>query len=226
MDSPSKPFRGRLRHPYAIIAAVALALVIVFIPIGVIRIGQWLVVEDPLQPSSAIVVLSGHLPFRAMEAARIYQQGLAPEVWLTRGTKRVEEAALEQLGIHQIGEEIYNLEVLKRMGVPEAAVHVLDDPILNTRDEVLLVAQQLRRTGGSRVIIVTSKSNSRRAKAIWRSLVGTTPQAIVRYTDEDRYDPSHWWRNTSDVQAVLHETLGLMNVWIGFRVHPDRLNCH
>jgi glycosyltransferase involved in cell wall biosynthesis len=77
-----------------------------------------------------------------------------------------------------------------------------------------------------RVIIVTSKSSSRRAKAIWRALVGTMPQAIVRYTDEDRYDPSHWWRNTSDVQAVLHETLGLLNLWIGFRVRPDRSCCH
>ena len=33
-------------------------------------IGQWLVVQDPLAHSDVIVVLSGQLPDRALEAAR------------------------------------------------------------------------------------------------------------------------------------------------------------
>ena len=43
----------------------------------------WLVVSDPPQPSAAIVVLGGKVPFRAMEGASLYKQGWAREVWLT-----------------------------------------------------------------------------------------------------------------------------------------------
>ena len=46
------------------------------------NLGRWLVVDDTLQPARAIVVLSGLIPFRAMEAAEIYCQGRAPEIWM------------------------------------------------------------------------------------------------------------------------------------------------
>ena len=39
--------------------------------------GLWLVREDPLQKSQAIVVLSGGLPDRALAAAQIYRDGFA-----------------------------------------------------------------------------------------------------------------------------------------------------
>jgi len=38
-------------------------------------IGLWLFIQDALRSAWAIVVLSGHLPFRVIEAARIYRQG-------------------------------------------------------------------------------------------------------------------------------------------------------
>jgi hypothetical protein len=60
------------------------------------ELGRWLVVQDPLERSGAIVVLSGGMPYRAMEAAKIYMEGMAPQVWLTRSQGPVE---LEELGI-------------------------------------------------------------------------------------------------------------------------------
>ena len=39
--------------------------------------------------ADAIVVLSGSMPARAEEAAKIFQMGYAPEVWLTRRTAPV-----------------------------------------------------------------------------------------------------------------------------------------
>ncbi len=43
-------------------------------------LARWLVVADPLMPARALVVLGGHTPFRAMEAASLYREGWAPEV--------------------------------------------------------------------------------------------------------------------------------------------------
>jgi uncharacterized SAM-binding protein YcdF (DUF218 family) len=47
------------------------------------RVGRWLVREDTLSSADVIVVLSGSMPFRAEEAARLFQMGKAPEVWVS-----------------------------------------------------------------------------------------------------------------------------------------------
>ena len=51
------------------------------------NVGRWLSVEDRLEKADAIAVLSGRMPDWALEAARIYQGGYAPEVWLTHSTE-------------------------------------------------------------------------------------------------------------------------------------------
>ena len=189
---------------------------------GLSGIPYWLVVEDPLAQAQAIAVLGGDLPFRAMEAAALYAQGWAPEVWLTRGRVPAEEAALARLGIEAAGSESLNRQVLERLGVPTDSIRVLDEGVQNTVQEVQLIARELGHMGGSCVILVTSKPHSRRLKATWGALVGDAPQAVVRYATEDPYDPARWWQQTRDALAVSREVFGLMNVWAGFPVGQER----
>ena len=92
----------------------------------------------------------------------------------------------------------------------------------NTVDEVRLVAAELGRVGGDQVIIVTSKAHSRRVRVTWSAVVGSSPRAIIRYAEEEPYHSGSWWRNTRDALDVSREVLGLMNVWAGFPVQPDR----
>jgi uncharacterized SAM-binding protein YcdF (DUF218 family) len=125
------------------------------------------------------------------------------------------------LGIQVVGETSYNREVLERLGVPPAAIHLLSEGVQNTVDEVNLIARELEQISGDRVILVMSKPHSRRVRATWRALVGNSPHAIVRYATGDPYDPSRWWRHTRDALAVSREVFGLMNVWAGFPVRQD-----
>ena len=118
--------------------------------------------------------------------------------------------------------DAYNRAVLERLGVRPEVVRLLGDGIWNTVDEVRLIAAELGRDGGDRVIIVTSKAHSRRVRATWAALVGASPKAIIRYAREEPYDASGWWRNTRDALDVSREAFGLMNVWAGFPVQPDR----
>jgi uncharacterized SAM-binding protein YcdF (DUF218 family) len=197
-------------------------VVAALVPWGAGAVGQWLVVADPLAPARAIVVLSGRVPFRAMEAAALYREGLAPEVWLTQEVRSPEELALDRLGVPVIRGDAYNREVLERLGVPPDAIRVLGAEVWNTVDEMRLIAGELRRAGGDRVIIITSKAHSRRVRATWAAIVGEPPAAIVRYAREEPYDETGWWRNTRDALAVSREVFGLLNVWAGFPVQPDR----
>jgi uncharacterized SAM-binding protein YcdF (DUF218 family) len=157
-----------------------------------------------------------------MEAAVIYRQGWAPEVWITRGGQDAEQAALRALKIEVPPEEVYSRAVLERLGVPPAAIRILSQPADNTAEEVRIIARALQEAGGGEVILVTSKPHSRRVRATWRALVGDSPHAIVRHATADPYDADHWWRRTRDALAVSREVFGLLNVWAGFPVRAGR----
>jgi uncharacterized SAM-binding protein YcdF (DUF218 family) len=181
-------------------------------------VGRWLVREDPLARADVIFVLSGGLPARAEEAGKVFRMGYASEVWVSRPAGLVDK--LQELGIHFVGEEEYSREVLIHEGVPEAAVHILSCPIADTEQEVEEAMREMRRTGKTRIIIVTSPQHTRRVKTLWHKLVGENPQAIVRAAREDPFDADHWWRNTRDTFSVIREMLGLINAWTGLPVRP------
>jgi len=193
---------------------LALAAVIFF------GLGRWLVVEDPLAKAQAIVVLSGAMPLRAVEAAKLYREGYAPEIWLTHSTEPGK--TLQEMGIPFFGEDRYNKLLLIHEGVPAEAIHVLDPPIVNTADEIRAAAAALKPGNNATVILVTTKAHTRRVRLLWHRLASGRARAIVRAASTDPFDPGHWWRTTSDALDVVREFLGLVNAWAGLPLHPGR----
>jgi uncharacterized SAM-binding protein YcdF (DUF218 family) len=181
-------------------------------------VGRWLNREDPLSHADVIFVLSGAMPQRALEGAKVFAMGYAPDVWLSRPDSPADELA--SLGIHFAGEEDYNRQILIHEGVPEAAIHILPEQVVNTEEELQEVGREMRRNGKTTIILVTSPQHTRRVWTLWQKLVGSDPKATIRAAHEDPFDPDHWWRNTGDVWSVIHETLGLVNAWAGLPVPP------
>ena len=210
----------RQRHLARAILPTLVVGLIVFAAIIFLGVGRWLVVEDPLDKAQAIVVLSGGMPMRAKEAARLYNAAYAPQVWLTRANQPA--ASLQEMHIAYIGEEFFNSRVLMHEGVPSIAIHVLEPSIDNTADEIRVIAAELEREKGAAVIIVTTKAHTRRVRALWKELSGGRGRAIVRAASSDPFDPDHWWRTTGDALDVLREVLGLLNAWAGLPLHPSR----
>src|ERR1700674_5630 len=154
--NPAMVFPGRSRA-LRVLLATGLGIVVLAM-VCLLAVGRWLVVEDPLVKARAIVVLSGAMPLRAIEAAKLYREGYAPEIWLTHSTEPGE--TLEEMGIPFAGEDHYNAHVLIHEGVPPEAIHVLEPPIVNTADEIKVVATTLAREKGEAVIIVTTKPHT------------------------------------------------------------------
>ena len=196
-----------------VIFLVAMAATLFF------TVGRWLVVEDPLVHSDVIVILSGRLPERALEAAQVYKSGYADQVWISPPPSPADE--LKAMHISFLGEDFYNEKVLMAKGVPLDAIRILDRPDENTEEEVRQIAEDIHKLGFHSVIIVTSKPHTRRVRTIWRKLVGSEPRMSVHYAPDDGYDGAHWWRHTRDALDVVRETLGLLNAWAGFPLRPS-----
>jgi uncharacterized SAM-binding protein YcdF (DUF218 family) len=199
---------------FFITAGVGVSLLTLAGMYAFLHAGLWLVREDPLQKSQAVIVLSGGLPDRALEAAQIYRDGFASQVWLTQPLQP--GASMEDLHLPYAGEEQYNRMVLIGQGVRPRDIRLLTPRILNTADELRALAEALDQQPGERVIVVTSRAHTRRVRALWRKVSpGDRGRLLVRASTEDRFDAEHWWRTSNDALAVVREYLGLLNAWAG-----------
>ena len=199
----------------SIIGSLLFLLLLAFLDLG-----RWLDKEDPPQKAAAIAVLSGRMPSRALEAARLYNQGYAPQIWLSYSVEP--GAALEKYSVPYAGEEFYDRLLLLHQGVPDSAIHLLAPPVVNTADEMRTFGQALRKENLHRIILVTSRVHTRRTAALWKRLSAKDGEAIVRGCPGDGYDPMLWWRNTGDALDVVREVLGLLNVWAGLPLQPAK----
>jgi len=199
----------------SIIGSLLFLLLLAFLDLG-----RWLDKEDPPQKAAAIAVLSGRMPSRALEAARLYNQGYAPQIWLSYSVEP--GAALEKYSVPYAGEEFYDRLLLLHQGVPDSAIHILAPPVVNTADEMRTFGLALRKENLHRIILVTSRVHTRRTAALWKRLSAKDGEAIVRGSPGDGYDPMLWWRNTGDALDVVREVLGLLNVWAGLPLQPAK----
>jgi uncharacterized SAM-binding protein YcdF (DUF218 family) len=185
----------------------------------VLHAGTWLVVQDPLAPAQVIVVLSGRMPDRAIEAARLFQQKAAPEVWVSQPLSPTAELA--EMHIPFVGEDFYNQRVLLAMQVPADSIRIFPQPAANTEQEIEEVGRMARDGGIHTVIIVTSSPHTRRVRTIYNRLVGDSPKLIIRHPVDDPFNAARWWRNTQDALDVVREWFGLANAWAGFPSQPN-----
>jgi hypothetical protein len=210
--TPPKPRRTRRM-------LLGIAAILLTAGTFLLYVGRWLVVEDPLEKAQAIVVLSGRMPLRALEAAKLYRNGYAPKIWLTHSTEP--GATLGAMGISYTGEDAYNLQVLTHEGVPADAIRVLEPPIVNTADELEAVSAALTQEKDKTVIIVTTKVHTRRVRILWHRIAKGRGQAIVRAASDDPFVPGRWWRTTGDALDVVREFLGVLNAAAGMPLRPS-----
>ena len=202
--------KSRLRK-FAVVAAAVGLLILIALP----RLGSWLVVEDPLDKGDAIVVLDGTMYERPLEAVDLYNAGYAPRVVLIREMQDWGERALVERGTEYMRPIDVQIDTMRRLGVPREAIDVLE-PSDSTADDAVRVHDFVVKAKLSRVIVVTSKQHTRRARLVMRRrLADTGVMLIMRASRYDRSDVDHWWRQRSTLRFTLFETQRLFAYWIG-----------
>jgi uncharacterized SAM-binding protein YcdF (DUF218 family) len=195
----------------ALVAAPFLLLSAVTVP----RLGAWLVVQDPLEKADALVVLGGTMYERPLEAVELYLEGWAPRLYLFREIADWGEDELVRRGVTYLRSVDVQVDALHRLGVPQDAITILDQAN-STAQEADYVYDLVTTQRLNRVIIVTSKQHTRRARLVMnRRLAGTGAVPILRYSRYDRSDVDRWWSNRSTLRFTLFETQRLAAYWIG-----------
>lgn len=201
----------RLLRRGALIAAPLFLILALLVP----RAGAWLVVADPLEKSDAIVVLGGTMYERPLEAIDLLNDGWAPRIYLFREIADWGEVELLKRGVPYTRSVDVQIDAMVRLGVRRDAIHVLDQAN-STAEESIHVRRLATREKYSRVIVVTSKQHTRRARLVMRRrLDGSGTQVIVRPSRYDLSPIDRWWSNRSTLRFTVFETQRLLGYWIG-----------
>jgi uncharacterized SAM-binding protein YcdF (DUF218 family) len=195
----------------ALVAGPLLLLSAITLP----RLGGWLVVEDPLQTADAIIVLGGTMFERPLEAVELHKAGWAPRIFLFRQIADFGETQLIARGVPYLREIDIQVDVLRRLGVEPQAIHVLNEAG-STADEAAMVVGLASREKFTRLIIITSKQHTRRARLVMtRRLDDLGVQVIMRASRYDQSDVDRWWANRNTLRFTLFEIQRLFGYWIG-----------
>lgn len=176
-------------------------------------LGRYLITEQRLAKADLVLVLSGQIPLRVPEGARIYHQGLAPKILLTREPKERGSEELSRLGIPYPESQENALRILEALRVPRKAILTLQERSNSTRAEMQAVGRFLKTHPVKSMIIVTTKSHTTRAYQIFSTGLEPGIRLIMHPVPNDPFDPARWWHDRKDVKDVLHEYEALADFW-------------
>jgi uncharacterized SAM-binding protein YcdF (DUF218 family) len=194
---------------YTLVALLFLALLILGIYLArhpLLRFaGEELIVEDPLEKSDAIIVLSDDNFYadRATRAAELFRQGLAPIV-VASGIRLRPYAGISELMTHDLIER----------GVPRDRILTFPQDADSTKEEAEALRKLLLERNWKSAIIVTSNYHTRRARYIIGKTFSKSVEIRMAGARDADYDPAHWWERRRSVKRFVHEVAGyVLAVW-------------
>jgi uncharacterized SAM-binding protein YcdF (DUF218 family) len=197
---------GILVSLITLVAAILLLAVLYLARHPIFRLlGESWVVEDTLERSDAIVVLSDDNFYadRATRASQIYRQGLASVV-VASGRRLRPYAGIAELIEHDLVER----------GVPKDKILKVASDAANTREEAKGLSQVVKQKKWHSVIVVTSNFHTRRARYIFRHVFPEDVRIQVTGARDGDFDPERWWEKRISVKELAQEMVGmLVAIW-------------
>lgn len=208
--------RRPLRRLLVRTAAIASVLLVLAAAWCLPRAGRYLIVEDPVAKSDAIVVLAGSRVERWLEAVDLYKEGWAPRIILSAGREEEAEARLRKQGIRFPSDAELARDAMIQLHVPADAIAIMPQRLDNTAQEAETVRSTAAAQGWRQLIVVTSKYHTRRTSfAMSRALRGTGIHVLVRPTRYDPATPDRWWSSRADFRFVTSELQKLLAYRLG-----------
>jgi uncharacterized SAM-binding protein YcdF (DUF218 family) len=201
---PLKPYRWLRRIAWLLAFGCGLLLVAcVFRAPLLTGLAEVWVVNDPAAKADAIVILGGGLENRPFAAAKLFHDGVAPQILYMD----VRLSPAEELGI-TLPEKEQTRRILLSKNVPETAMTMIGTNVASTYDESRAVRAWIDKSGAKSIIIPTDPFHTRRVRWIFgRELRGTKTVIHVVAIDPLRYRINDWWQHEEGVIAFQNEVI-------------------
>ena len=188
----------------ALLGAIAAILYAYSTPLLTL-VGEQLIHTDPLERVDAMVVLASGVD-RVIEAAELYREGYAPLIVLTKDPPGPTQQFLRSRGIDVVTSEERRQQILHALGVPPAAIVVLDEVIRSTADEARTFARWSSGRPIRSVIIVTSPAHSARSRLTFaHALQDQEIRVLVRPSKLALFRSDTWWYSRDTLREAVIE---------------------
>jgi uncharacterized SAM-binding protein YcdF (DUF218 family) len=203
LDRADLSLRRRRWLPPVLFAALSVfLLLLVFREQVYIRLGEFLVVSDPLEHADLIYVLAGDFwGSRVLLGANLGSKGWAPRVILSGG--RYQDRYASDMSV----------EFAVQHGYPRNLFLPIRMEMHSTVDEVRAMGPIFHRLGARRIILVTSNFHSRRAVQAFRLFF---PELDFRMegSADDTFDPHAWWETPSERHLLSGEYQKMLGTFL------------
>ena len=166
---------------------------------------EWWVVDEPLEPAQAIVVLAGDNRHgeRVRRGVELLQAGLAPRLVLSGTSLRAnfsETKLMEQDAL--------------ALGATPAQLLLAPHDANSTVEEALALQPELAQHNLRKIIVVTSNFHTRRARLIFRSIYQKrATQVQVSAAPDFRFRPASWWQDSEGFKLLWLELQKSVHSW-------------
>ncbi len=180
---------------------------------------EHLIVEKPMERADVILVLAGSSAYdeRAVRAAEIYKQGVAPLVLLTDDGESAGWSRAEQRNPPFV--ELAR-KTLVAQGVPPENIEILEPQTSGTIYEARLLRQIAQEKKYKTILLVTSAYHTRRALHTFEKVFAENDVDMeigiesARTGGEQTPTPFSWWLNGRGWQMVAGEYVKGLYYWI------------
>lgn len=178
---------------------------------GLVSLGHFLAVEDPLKKADAIVAISGDQGARTATAVDLWKRGFAPLIVFAGASE--DPASLPSA-------ELMKREAV-RLGVPAARV-LTESLSATTKENASRVVALLDAHSIRRAILVTSPYHQRRAALLFQRELAGTEVTFTNYPARDeKWDRSLWWASEPSRSLTLVELAKLGVEVMGVFLRPS-----
>ncbi len=161
-----------------------------------------LIVQDPLEPADAIVVLGddNYAGDRATKAAELFHARWAPVV-VGSGRYLRPYASIADLMARDLAEH----------GVPADAIIPFRNFASSTRGEAFAIRRLAREKRWRRLIVVTSNYHTRRTRYVFHDVIDPDIDVRVVPAYDEGFEPRIWWHSRGGRKTFFRE-------WAAFAV--------
>jgi len=217
MDERQQPQYGSNKHKILISVVLVVFLLVLLHDKYLPFFGNYLIADDRISNSDAIFVFGGSIPNRIIEAVGLYWQGYSRLIIISKYPEPEGYEYLKSLGIsYPEGHEI-NKNIAVEMGVPENNVVILPDRAGSTFEELVQLNGYLNEHNLKSIILVSSKSHTRRISIIFSEISGGKFKTSTRFARHDSYDPDHWWKDRNSLRQTIFEYQKLIHYLLADR---------